>query len=121
MRKSFKLISLMAGLCCLSACKKSGSGDGSTNAAASNASGNPVTAPVDYLGAVGKAKQSSERTLTTLGINQAIQAFYGQEGRYPKDLNELVSRNYLSQLPKAPLGTKFDYNPQTGHVKAVPQ
>jgi hypothetical protein len=121
MSKSFILFPLVAGLCCLSACKKSGGGDGSTNAPATNTSGNPITAPVDYLGAVGKAKQSSERTLTTLGINQAIQTFYGQEGRYPKDLNELVSRNYLSQLPKPPTGTKFDYNPQTGQVKAVPQ
>ena len=121
MSKSFILFPLMAGLCFLCACNKSNNGGSSTNAQATNASGNPITAPVDYLGAVGQAKRSSERTLGTLGINQALQMFYTQEGRYPKSLNELVSKNYLSTLPPAPAGNKFDYNPQTGQVKVVPQ
>ena len=121
MRKGFLLLSLMAGLCFLCACNKSNSGGSSTNAPATNASGNPVTAPVDYLGAVGQAKRSSERTLGTLGVNQAVQMFYTQEGRFPKNLNELVSKNYLPAVPPAPAGSKFDYNPQTGQVKVVPQ
>jgi len=121
MHKSFIPLSLMAGLCFLCGCNKSNTGGSSTNAPATNASGNPITAPVDYLGAVGQAKRSSERTLGTLGINQAVQMFYTQEGRYPKSLNELVSKSYLSSVPTAPAGNKFDYNPQTGQVKVVPQ
>src|SRR6185503_20824962 len=113
MHKSFIPLSLMAGLCFLCGCNKSNTGGSSTNAPATNASGNPITAPVDYLGAVGQAKRSSERTLGTLGINQAVQMFYTQEGRFPRSLNELVSKNYLPAVPPAPTGSKFDYNPQT--------
>ena len=121
MSKNFMLLSLMAGLCFLCGCNKSGTGGSSTNAPSTNASGNPITAPVDYLGAVGQAKRSSERTLGTLGVNQAVQMFYTQEGRYPTSLNELVGKNYLSSLPPAPAGSKYDYNPQTGQVKVVPK
>ena len=50
-------------------CGKSKDGAaGSTNAA----SGNPLTAPTDYLGAAAKAKQSSEKTIDTIAINQTL-------------------------------------------------
>ena len=56
-----------------------------------NSSGNPLTAPVDYLGAVAKAKKTAEKGAETAALNQQVQLFYAQEGRYPKDLNELVT------------------------------
>lgn len=90
----------------------------STNSASS---GNPITAPVDYLGAVAKAKHVSEKVIDTTSINQSIQLFYAQEDRFPKDLNELVSKRYLPSLPAAPPGTRWAYNPQTGEIKAVRQ
>ena len=31
--------------------------------------GNPITAPVDYLGALGKAKQSAEKTIDVVQVN----------------------------------------------------
>lgn len=83
------------------------------------ASGNPLTAPVDYLGAVGKAKKASEKTVGAVSINQAIQLFYAQEDRFPKDLNELTSSQYIAAIPAAPAGMRWEYNPQTGAIKAV--
>lgn len=121
MRKSLLLLPGVVGLSLLGACGKKDSGSSSTNAPATNASGNPLTAPVDYLGAAAGAKKSSERTLNTLGLNQAIQAFYTHEGRYPKSLNELAGSEYLPNLPQPPSGTKYDYNPSTGQVKVVPR
>jgi hypothetical protein len=119
MSKSFILIVLVAGLCV--ACKKSQD----TVSAGSNpppaASGNPVTAPVDYLGAVGKAKRTADAKLESASLNKSVQLFYAQEGRYPKDLNELVRPEYLPRLPTPPPGMKFDYNRATGEVKVVPQ
>jgi hypothetical protein len=82
-------------------------------------SGNPLTAPADYLGAIGKAKSLSEKTLDTLTLNQAVQAFYAGEGRYPTDLNELVSEKYMPRLPEPPYGMKLFYDPSTGKVKLV--
>ncbi|SRR5258706_555283 len=84
-------------------------------------SGNPLTAPADYLGAAAQAQKKSMKTLDEAGLNQTIQMFNVSEGRYPKDLNELVSPNYLSRLPAPPPGMKFDYNPATGQVKVVPK
>src|SRR5436309_1859973 len=82
----------------------------------SNSSGNPVTAPVDYLGAVAKAKKMAEKTVDSVGLQKTIDLFQAQEGRLPKNLNELVGPGYLSKLPAPPAGMKFDYNPTTGQV-----
>src|SRR5436190_17461766 len=87
----------------------------------STSSGNPLTAPVDYLGAVSKAQKQSVATVDAVGINQAIQMFYANEGRFPKSLKELVSPDYLPRLPAPPAGTKFDYDPVTGRFNIVPQ
>jgi hypothetical protein len=88
--------------------------------AKSSSSGNPVTAPVDYLGAVGGAKKSMEGKLGNVGLTQAIQQFQAMEERLPTTLQELVTKGYLRELPKPPYQMKFAYNPQTGEVKVVP-
>lgn len=90
-------------------------------AAGSGAGENPVTAPVDYLGAVSKAKQRAERTVDEASLKKAIEMFQAQEGRLPKSLNELVRPEYLPSLPQPPAGMKFDYNPSTGEIKVVPR
>src|SRR2546430_17117146 len=98
--------------------KEAKSTTGATNE--NYSSGNPVTAPADYLGAVAKAKKSAEKTIDTVGLQKSIELFQAQEGRLPKDLNELVGPNYLPKLPAPPAGMKFDYSPATGQVKVVP-
>ena len=80
-----------------------------------------LTAPVDYLGAVAKAKKSAEKTVETVSLNQAIQQFSAAEGRYPKDLNELVTEKYLPKLPDPPYGMKIVYDAAKGEVKVVPK
>jgi hypothetical protein len=116
MKLSFFLV-LMAGWL-FSGCGKKEPASQTTNAASS---GNPITAPVDYLGAVAKGQQKAQATTALVGIKQAIDMFSAQEGRLPKALNELVSPDYLPRLPAPPAGMKFDYNPNTGEVKVVPQ
>ena len=83
------------------------------------ASGNPVTAPVDYLAAVGKAKIASEKTIDAVALNQAIQMFNVQEGRYPKNLNELVEKQFMRVLPEPPYGMQIVYDSNSGTVKIV--
>ena len=89
-----------------------------TDASGQKAGGNPLTAPADYLGAAVNAKKSADKTLLSAGLDQAVKMFSAQEGRMPKDLNELVPK-YLKSIPAPPPGTKFDYNPATGEVKVV--
>jgi hypothetical protein len=82
---------------------------------------NPITAPVDYLGAVNKAQKSAVKTLGTVSLDQAIKTFFEQENRYPKSLDELVSSGTLPKLPAPPNGMKFDYDPAAGTIKIVPK
>jgi hypothetical protein len=85
------------------------------------ASGNPVTAPLDYINAAGKAQRSAQKTVETASVNQAIQMFQVQEGRNPRDLDELVSSGLLSKMPKPPYGMKFSYDPKTAKFQVIPQ
>ena len=78
-----------------------------------------IGAPAAYGGAMVKAKQKAVKSTDLAGINQAIKMFQVQEGRNPKNLNELVSPDYLPKLPDPPRGMKFDYDPATGEVKVV--
>ena len=96
----------------------------STNSSAAslenNSSGNPVTAPVDYLGAVAKAKKTGVSVADLAPLRQAIQMFKTEEDRFPKDLGELVSKQYMPAIPAAPYQMKYAYNPATGNLSVVP-
>jgi len=95
------------------------SSQNATNTASS--SGNPLTAPVDYLAAAGKAQQSAVKTVDTTALNQAIQLFNVDKGRNPKDLNELVKEKFLTEIPPVPYGMKLVYDEQQGKVSVVKQ
>ncbi len=82
-------------------------------------SGNPVTAPADYLGAVAKAKKYSDKTLDLANIKKAIKDFEANEGRFPKDLKELVTEKYLPSIPQPPTGMRIEYDAKTAEVKIV--
>ena len=101
-----------------------GCGDKSTktsSSATNSTSSSPLTAPVDYLGALGKAQQTAGKTADTASINQAIQMFQVDKGRYPSDLGELVREGYMPRLPKPPYGMKFLYDSNVGQIKVVNQ
>ena len=115
MMKALPILSLMAGLI-FAGCKKEDAQKSSTEPG-----GNPVTAPVDYLAAAAKAKQNAAKTVSSAGLDKAIQLFAANEGRYPKDLNELVRPDYLNAIPPPPAGMQYSYNPTNGVVKVVPK
>ena len=81
--------------------------------------GNPLNAPAEYVGALGKAKQIAVKTVDTASLNQAVQLFNVDKGRNPKDLNELVTEKYIPKLPAAPYGMKLDYDAASGKVTVV--
>lgn len=83
------------------------------------AGANPATAPLDYLSAQGKAKQTAVRVVSLAEVTQAIQKFQAMEDRNPKDLNELVQQRYLQALPEAPRGSRLAYDPETGNASWI--
>ena len=82
-------------------------------------SGNPVTAPLDYLAAQGRAKQLAIKVTSMAELTSAIQKFQAMEDRFPRDLNELVQQRYLQAVPQAPRGQAFAYNSQDGTLRVV--
>jgi len=118
------IIPLVAAMALLAGCGDSNSkkttATTATNAEPRYDTGNPLTAPADYLGAVVQAKKHSEKVIDVSYLNQDIQLFNASEGRYPKTLDELVP-NYIGKLPETPFGTKLEYDATAGTVKIVPK
>jgi len=73
-----------------------------------------------YVKSLGEAQKTADKTIDVSYINQAIQLFNVQEGRNPKNLQELVP-NYAAKIPDAPYGYKIIYDAVKGEVKVVPQ
>ncbi len=73
-----------------------------------------------YVKSLGEAQKSASKTIDVSYINQAIQLFNVQEGRYPKNLQELVP-SYVAKIPDAPAGSKIVYDATKGEVKLVQQ
>jgi hypothetical protein len=114
------LVFALAATACAAGCSDNSSKPAQT-AATNSTSSSVLTAPVDYLGALGKSKQTATKTVDIASLNQAVQMFQVEKGRLPKNLDELVEENIIGRLPKPPYGMKFDYNAATGEVKVVPQ
>jgi hypothetical protein len=75
---------------------------------------------LDYGNTLVNAKKTADKTIDVSYLNQAVQLFNTQEGRYPKTLDELVP-NYVAKIPDAPIGYKIEYDATKGEVKVVPQ
>jgi hypothetical protein len=85
-----------------------------------NAVSNVVDAPVNYIGAVAQAQKYAEKVIDVSYLNQDIQMFNASEGRYPKDLQELIP-NYVGKLPEVPYGYQLVYDTNSYTVKVVPK
>jgi len=75
---------------------------------------------LDYGGTLVNAKKTADKAIDVAALNQEVQLFNVQEGRYPKTLDELVP-SYVSKIPVAPLGYRIDYDATKGEVKVVKQ
>jgi hypothetical protein len=71
-----------------------------------------------YLHSLMQADKSAVKTIDVSYLNQAVQLYNTQEGRLPKDLNELVP-NYVAKIPAAPYGYKIVYDATSGLVTVV--
>jgi hypothetical protein len=76
--------------------------------------------PADVNNPLVNAKRTADKTIDTVSLNNAIQLFNVQEGRLPKDLQELVPK-YVGKIPEPPLGYKIVYDATKGEVSVVRQ
>jgi hypothetical protein len=97
-----------------------GCGDKSTPATpATNVPTGAMNAPASYLGALASGQSRAIKTVDMASLNEAAQMFNVQEGRFPKDLNELVASKLIARIPDAPNGMKIEYDPATGKSSVV--
>ena len=108
---------LLAGLLLQGCGKGDPAPSGQTNTASS---GNPLTAPADYIAAAARAERSASKTVSGVALDLAIQLYSAQEGKFPGDLNQLVPA-YLPNIPPPPAGMKYSYDPKSGVVKVEPK
>jgi hypothetical protein len=78
----------------------------------------PAVNPADVDNPLVNAKRTADKTIDVSYINQALQLFNVQEGRYPKTLAELTPK-YVAKIPDAPLGYKISYDAVKGEVSVV--
>ena len=79
-----------------------------TNTAANSSS--PVVQPEVY----------AQRKADLASLNQAVQQYNASEGHYPQSLQDLAP-NYISKIPQAPPGYKYNYDANSGTVSLVQQ
>ncbi len=82
---------------------------------------NPLNAPTDYLGALNQGKKAAVGKLNLAQVTQAIEQFTAAEGRNPRDLQEVITKGYLTSLPPLPLNQKLVYHPDTRAVQIADQ
>jgi general secretion pathway protein G len=61
-----------------------------------------------YFGTVDNGKNSVQRQ-NIAAIRDAIDKFYGDQGKYPQTLDELVDKRYLREIPVDPLTDHRDW------------
>jgi len=115
----FVLVSIAAGL--LTGCGDGRSSDAAKGTNSASSSSTPLSAPADYLGAMGKAQKTAVKTVDLASISQAIQMFRVENDRFPNTLQELVDEKFLPRLPDPPSGMKYSYDSKSGTVKVVNQ
>ena len=85
-----------------------------------NSSGNPASAPVDYLGAVNKGRKKAIIDTGLMQVNSALNQYKATNLKPAGSLQALISEGLLAELPKLPTGMKWQYNPQTGEASVAP-
>lgn len=88
-----------------------------TNTSSSSGNKSSVnTAPAEYLNRAAKAQKRAVKTVDVTAMNKAIESFYVQQGRFPKDLLELVEKGLLPRIPELPDKATWVYDSKNGVV-----
>ena len=101
---------------CLLGALLAGCGEQPGTPAKSNPATEAATAPADYLKSAARSQKSAIKAVDTAALDKAIELFYVQEGRFPKDLEEMVENRLISKIPPAPAGMKIVYDAKAGRV-----
>lgn len=71
----------------------------------------------DYRELVERARSRQTTEQNIAALETATAKFMHDQGRLPSNLVELVAGNYLPEIPEAPEGDEFMYDPATGNIQ----
>lgn len=77
---------------------------------------NAASAPADYLKSTAQSQKKAVKTIDLAAINKALEAFYVQEGHFPRTLEELEEKDFMRVIPLPPAGMKLNYDTNNGVV-----
>lgn len=75
--------------------------------------------PEQYIRASLGAGESAKATMGLIAIRKAIQMYQVQNSRVPASLEQLHQEGFLPEVPPAPVGKRFAYDPAAGTVSVV--
>lgn len=78
-----------------------------------------LTAPADYVHASFQAGEKAKATLGLMTLNKAVTQYRALKGSNPPSLQALKEQDMLADIPPAPVGQKYQYNPRSGKVTLV--
>ncbi|MCW3490340.1 type II secretion system protein [Dethiobacter alkaliphilus] len=78
-------------------------------------SGTGITVYSEHIGTV----QNSVLSYNVKVMQQAVEIYRLENGKYPDDLESLVENGYFREMPVNPVtgAADFDYDPVTGKIK----
>ena len=103
-------------LAMLAALLFAGCNDPSQSTGAAGEKSSAATAPAEYLNNAAKEQRRMVKAVDIAAMNKTVEKFYVQEGRFPKDLLELVEKDYMPRLPLLPERAEWDYDTNSGVV-----
>ncbi len=103
-------------LAMLAALLFAGCNDSSQMTGATGGKSSVATAPSEPLNNAPKTQKRAVKVADIAAMNKTVEKFYVQEGRFPKDLLELVEKDYLPRLPVLPEKAEWDYDTNSGVV-----
>jgi hypothetical protein len=75
-----------------------------------------VTAPADYVHVGFQAGEKAKATLGLMTLNKAISQYRIEHGSNPSSLEQLRAGGYVPEIPPAPAGQRYRYDPRSGQV-----
>ena len=76
-------------------------------------------ANVDYRKRMKDRRENTPEDEKVFALRQRIYRFQLEIGRVPTNLHELIKHQYVTDLPKAPPGKKYVYDPERGNLYQV--
>jgi len=76
----------------------------------------PMNAAEQYSNVMIRARKTAEGMDAVLPMQQLVDSYLAEKGRYPASLQEMTTDMRAKELPQPPAGMEYTYDPSNGRV-----